>query len=70
MDGGAASFAPVPEHLANMRAFFGPIERAGLALARTPGGRWSDDEIVQLYRELDLIHCVAPFQRRLVDRPG
>jgi uncharacterized protein YecE (DUF72 family) len=58
-----ASFTSTPEHLANMRAFFGSAERDGLIFAWEPRGDWSDRLIEKLCHELDLVHCVDPFQR-------
>ena len=61
-----ASFTPTEEHKRNMRAFFGAIEREGLTLVWEPRGKWADEEIEALCRELDLIHCVDPFKRQPV----
>lgn len=58
-----ASFTPSLDHLANMRAFFGAAERDGLISVWEPRGDWSDRLIEELCRELDLVHCVDPFQR-------
>lgn len=58
-----ASFSPIPQHLANMRTFFHAVGRGDLILAWEPRGAWADEEIGELCRELDLIHCVDPFQR-------
>jgi uncharacterized protein YecE (DUF72 family) len=58
-----ASFTPTAEHVANLRAFFACIERGELICAWEPRGKWADEEIRALCRELDLIHCVDPFQR-------
>ncbi len=60
------SFTPTSEHMANMRAFFEKVDRAGLSLAWEPSGEWSDEEIRVLCHELDLIHCVDPFERHPV----
>ncbi len=57
------SFGPTPEHKADLRSFCRAIERGGLLLAWEPRGNWTDEEISTLCRELDLIHCVDPFQR-------
>lgn len=57
------SFTPTSQHLANMRAFFERMDRADLILAWEPRGEWSNEEIGELCRELDLTHCVDPFQR-------
>ncbi len=61
-----ASFTATSEHLANMRMFFRTMDRADLTLAWEPRGDWSDEQIGELCRELDLIHCVDPFQRQPV----
>jgi len=61
-----ASFRPTEEHKANMRAFFGSIQRGGLILAWEPRGPWGDDEVRELCVELGLVHCVDPFQRQPV----
>ncbi len=58
-----ASFTPTDEHLANLRAFFSRIERGDLRLAWEPRGRWEDGTIRRLCQELDLVHCVDPFER-------
>jgi len=57
------SFTPTAEHRRNLEAFFGEIDRGGLALAWEPRGAWEDAAIGRLCRELGLIHCVDPFQR-------
>ncbi len=61
-----ASFTPTPRHKAHLEAFFKKVERGGLLLAWEPRGEWDDAEIRSLCRQLDLIHCVDPFQRRPV----
>ena len=58
-----ARFTPTQDNIANMRAFFGKIEREGLILAWEPRGRWDDHTVALLCRELNLIHCVDPFRR-------
>jgi uncharacterized protein YecE (DUF72 family) len=58
-----ASFTPDKENLANLRAFFQWAERDGLIFAWEPRGAWPDELIERLCRELDLIHCVDPFER-------
>jgi uncharacterized protein YecE (DUF72 family) len=62
------SFAPSEEHSANLRAFFGSIERGGLRFAWEPRGEWPDETIAALCRDLDLIHVVDPFHRVSVTR--
>lgn len=57
------SFEPTDEHKENMRAFFGEIERGDFIFAWEPRGEWQDTEIAQLCDDLDLVHCVDPFER-------
>jgi uncharacterized protein YecE (DUF72 family) len=57
------SFTPTDEHRKNLEAFFGKIERAGLLLAWEPRGEWKDEEIKEVCKRQDLIHCLDPFQR-------
>ncbi len=51
------------EHRNNLEAFFGKIDRGGLLLAWEPRGEWKDEEIKEVCRRQNLIHCVDPFQR-------
>lgn len=55
------SFRPTEEAIANMRAFFGSIDRGGLLLGWEPRG-WPPREVEPLCRELELLHVVDPFQ--------
>jgi uncharacterized protein YecE (DUF72 family) len=59
-----ARFTPTPEHISNLRAFFQRIERDHMLLAWEPRGDWPDELVRLLCRELELIHCVDPFQRQ------
>ena len=61
-----ASFEPDPQNVTNLRAFFSRVERGDFLLAWEPRGDWSDDLVRGLCSELDLIHCVDPFQRESV----
>ena len=56
-----ASFRPTAEHVGNLRAFFGGIDREGFQLCWEPRGAWPSRLVHELCRELDLIHCVDPF---------
>ncbi|MBC7252293.1 MAG: DUF72 domain-containing protein, partial [Anaerolineae bacterium] len=58
-----ASFTPTDEHIANLRAFFQSVDRAGLIFAWEPRGAWPEEMVGALCRELDLIHAVDPFQQ-------
>lgn len=55
-------FGPTPEHRANLRRFFGDIDRGGLILGWEPRGEWTADEVDQLCAELSLIHVVDPLK--------
>jgi len=59
-----ASFTPTALHRRNLTRFFETVERGELRFAWEPRGDWSDAEVSELCRRLDLIHCVDPFQRR------
>lgn len=56
-----ASFAPTSENVDRMREFFSSIDREGVTCIWEPRGKWHDDQIGQLCRELNLVHCVDPF---------
>ena len=58
------SFRASPENIRNMRDFLGAIERpAGVTLLWEPRGAWEDDTVLELCRELGLVHAVDPFIR-------
>jgi uncharacterized protein YecE (DUF72 family) len=62
-----ASFRPTDENIANMHRFFGEIERMQNVLYLwEPRGAWPDDVLVDVCRELDLVHTVDPFLRDAV----
>jgi len=63
-----ASFTPSAEHIANLRAFFGSVERGGLRFAWEPRGEWPAETVAALCRDLDLVHVVDPFRRTSVTR--
>ena len=59
-----ASFRPTDENVAAMRGFFHQIEQPpGIRFLWEPRGAWPDDVVLELCRELDLIHAVDPFIR-------
>ncbi len=53
------SFTDTDENVANMREFFGSIER-DFVFGFEPRG-WSDSRILEVCQELDLVHVVDPF---------
>jgi len=56
------SFEPSRKNRENMRLFFNRIKRGDLLLAWEPRGKWREDEIRGICRELDLVHVVDPFK--------
>jgi uncharacterized protein YecE (DUF72 family) len=59
-----ASFRPEQENIDNMHAFFERIERPdAIRFLWEPRGAWPDDTIVDLCRDLQLVHAVDPFVR-------
>jgi uncharacterized protein YecE (DUF72 family) len=57
-----ASFLPTPEHVEDLRRFFERVDRGAFRFAWEPRGPWPEDLVRGLCRDLDLIHCVDPFQ--------
>jgi uncharacterized protein YecE (DUF72 family) len=59
-----ASFRPTEENVANLRRFFGEIGATeGVQYLWEPRGAWPDELLVDLCRELNLVHTVDPFLR-------
>lgn len=59
-----ASFRPTEENVANMRRFFGAIDRLpDVHYLWEPRGEWPDEVIVDVCRDLSLVHAVDPFVR-------
>ena len=59
-----ASFRPEEENIVNLRTFFRKIARPkNVRLLWEPRGKWPDDLILDLCRELELTHVVDPFDR-------
>ena len=62
-----AKFQPLPENILNLKQFFNSFDRTGLNCVWEPRGKlWEDDLIGELCSELDLWHCVNPFERPTV----
>jgi len=57
-----ASFAPTSENKDRMREFFTHVQLSNITCIWEPRGKWQNDEIAALCRELNLIHCVDPFK--------
>lgn len=59
-----ASFKAIDDNFAAMREFFATITRPrGVRMLWEPRGPWSDEIVLMLCRELDLVHAVDPFIR-------
>ncbi len=56
-----SSFKPSSQNLKNMREFFSQLDRSDIQLAWEPRG-WPEDMILEVCKELDLIHVVDPFK--------
>jgi len=61
-----ASFSLDRRNKQNMVRFFRALERERLILIWEPRGEWKDEEIGEICRELDLIHCVDPLKSQPV----
>ncbi|MCU1246888.1 MAG: hypothetical protein JWN02_2798 [Acidobacteria bacterium] len=65
-----ASFRAEPANVANMRRFFGGIERPpDIRLLWEPRGPWPDALVAELCGELALTHVVDPFERDAIPQP-
>ncbi|MEW6387596.1 MAG: DUF72 domain-containing protein [Thermodesulfobacteriota bacterium] len=54
-------FGPTPENLANLRRFFGELDRGDFTLAWEARGKWPREEFLALCRELHLLPALDPF---------
>lgn len=58
-----ARFVESPDNVANMRRFFTLAGGRDFIFAWEPRGEWHEATVRALCQELDLVHCVDPFQR-------
>ena len=57
-----ASFRPTDDNIDRMRGFFAVVQRpVGVRLLWEPRGPWPSEVVVELCRDLDLVHVVDPF---------
>lgn len=56
------SFNESKENVENIKQFFSSIS-SNFIYAWEPRGKWKDDTIIKICKELNLIHCVDPFKR-------
>jgi uncharacterized protein YecE (DUF72 family) len=61
-----ASFRPTSENVARMTAFLSAAPRHGLRVLWEPRGPWPVPLLVDLCRDLDLVHVVDPMQTETV----
>ena len=60
------SFRPTAENVERIRRFLGTVERPQARLLWEPRGEWPSPLVMELCRELDLVHVVDPMQRETV----
>lgn len=60
------SFTPTKEHRSNLIQFFTSIERGSFTLAWEPRGKWEPEEIKELCKAANIVHCVDPFKDKPV----
>ena len=60
------SFRPTADNVARLRAFLSEVERPEARLLWEPRGEWPPSLLVELCRELDLVHVVDPMQPETV----
>jgi uncharacterized protein YecE (DUF72 family) len=58
-----AKFTETSENIANLRHFFTSINRGDFVFVWEPRGKWSNEVIMELCQDLDLVHCVDPLER-------
>jgi uncharacterized protein YecE (DUF72 family) len=58
------SFLPTEENKRNIKEFFGNIEGEKFFYCWEPRGKWSQEEIKEICRDLNLIDCIDPFRRK------
>jgi len=61
-----ASFGSDSGNKKNIRKFFRTIKRKKYKLIWEARGAWEDKDIIKLCDELDLIHCVDPFEGKVL----
>lgn len=57
-----ASFKPTEENKRHLKKFFSSIKRNDFYFAWEPRGKWPKEEIINLCKDLGLVHCVDPFK--------
>lgn len=60
------SFRPTVDNVSRLRAFLQTVHRPDARLLWEPRGEWPDSLLIELCRELDLVHVVDPMQRETV----
>ena len=60
------SFRPTADNVTRLRTFMQTVHRPDARLLWEPRGEWPDALLVELCRDLDLVHVVDPMQRETV----
>ncbi len=55
------SFIPSEKNKHNLKRFFLSINREQYIIAWEPRGKWTEEDILSICKELDLVHVVDPF---------
>ena len=58
-------FSENQENVQNLKRFFRDVERDGFRFVWEPRGNWHEERVRSLCQELDLIHCVDPFEGKM-----
>lgn len=58
------SFTASAENIENMKRFFAHIDRGDFVFVWEPRGKWSQDVILTLCQDLNLVHCVDPLESK------
>jgi uncharacterized protein YecE (DUF72 family) len=59
-----AKFTPTTENIENMRHFLTNIDREDFIFVWEPRGEWSDNVVMALCQNLDLVDCVDPLESK------
>ena len=58
-------FSESQENVQNLKRFFQEVERGDFYFVWEPRGSWREETVRALCQELELIHCVDPFERKM-----
>ncbi len=61
-----ASFGPTEENVENLRKFFKKAPRGEFLYIWEPRGSWDENLLLEIFKELDIVHAVDPFKNRFL----